>query len=139
MRLFPCFLSIVTQGQLISMSGVVRILARVAWVKKWREWCGSIKFWLEWRGCCKSIKFWHGSKKNFRFCSCSLYCKCSVFVFLSFLTFQSLYPLCLFHIQIGVGLKLYTDLNLDNLLLTLRIKLKRAFLINFRTYFQRRI
>ena len=31
---FPCFLPIVTQGQLISMSGVVQILMRVAWVKK---------------------------------------------------------------------------------------------------------
>ena len=33
MRLFPCFLPIVTLGQLISMGGVVQILARVAWVK----------------------------------------------------------------------------------------------------------
>ena len=52
----------------------------------------------------------------------------------SFLKFVFLYSLCSFHIQIGVGLKLYADLILPNIILW--IKLKGMFLTDFHTYFQ---
>ena len=43
-------------------------------------------------------------------------CSVSVPHMYSFRTFVSLYSLCSFHIYFGAGLKLYTDLNLPNIL-----------------------
>ena len=55
-----------------------------------------------------------------------------------FLTFVFLYSLCSFHIHLGVDLELYTGLNLVKYSFMNKIKTS-AFLIDFHTYFQRRI
>ena len=73
-----------------------------------RGWHKSIKFWREWRGsksCC-------GSKIIFFTFVPFLYMVGVPYMrfFLS-LTFVCLYSLRSVHIQIGVGLKLYTELN----------------------------
>ena len=62
---------------------------------------GSIKFSRGWRG---SIKCLHVAFRSF-----SLYSKCSSYV--HFPDIRSFVFLCSFYIQIGLGLKLYTDLN----------------------------
>ena len=65
----------------------------VGGVGLWCKWCWSIKVLRGWR---RFTKFWRGSKlKLFTFSSFSLYCKCSLCIFLRFYI-----HLFLFHVSI---------------------------------------
>ena len=106
---------------------------RVKFWHGWRGWPGCIKFWCRsniiilcrdlgvdvsklWHRWPGSMKFWHWLKcwcrsKTILFTSVPFHSIVSVSYLHLLLTFISFHSLCSIRIQIGMGLKSYTDLN----------------------------